>query len=292
MTKKSLQHIFSAGLVLTAAIWGFAFVVVKESLDYMGPALMIAMRFSIATVCLSLIFFKKFALCTKKSILKGAVLGFFLFAAYFVQTLGCKYTTAGKNAFLTAVYVILIPLFLWPLEKKRPNFFVFLAALMAFTGIGLLALGTGDNLWAINKGDALTLLCGVFYALHIIGVSKFNEKEDPLLLTIIQFAFCSLFAWISAPFADGPIALAQIARAKVIVPILYLGIFSTMVCFVLQNVGLKYVPSALASLILSLESVFGVLFGILLLGEAFTIKTAVGCLLIFLAIILAQEKSP
>jgi drug/metabolite transporter (DMT)-like permease len=287
MTKKSTFFLSSAGLLFAAAIWGFAFVIVKDSLDYIGATWMIACRFTIAAVALAAIYCKKLKSLTRTAWIHGGILGFCLFAAYLVQTVGCKYTTAGKNAFLTTSYVFLIPVFLWIIEKKRPAFYVFLCAIMSVTGIGLLALGSGDS-GMINIGDVLTLICGIFYAIHIILTAKYNEQHDPVLLTVLQFLFAAAFAWICAPFFDGTFPARQIQNSRVIISMLYLGFFSTMVCFVLQNVGLKFLPSSWASLLLSFESVFGVIFSAIVLGERLSLRMGAGCFLIFAAVVLAQ----
>lgn len=290
MNQKTTSFLASIGLVLTAAIWGFAFVVVKDSLNYIGPVYMIAIRYTIAAVVMGLIFIKKWKLVNRKYFSHGLLTGFFLFAAYLTQTIGCKYTTAGKNAFLTTIYVILIPLISWILYKKRPAWYVFLAAVLSLTGIGLLALGTGDTR-GMNKGDVLTLICGLFYALHIIWTAKYNLcGEDPLLLTLLQFLFCAVYGWILAPVMDGCLDFNVILNGRVITSLLYLGLFSTMLCFSLQNIGLKYVQSSLASLFLSFESVFGVLFSVLFLHEHLTLRMLVGCILIFSAVLLAELK--
>ena len=289
MNSKYTSILASIGLIITAAIWGFAFVVVKDSLDYIGSFYMVAIRFSIAAIGMGLIFFKKIKLIDKKHLVMGAVTGFFLYFAYIVQTVGCFYTTAGKNAFLTTVYVILIPLISWPLYKKRPGWFVFVAAVMSLTGIGLLALG-GNDLGGINRGDLLTLVCGLFYALHILWTEKCNKEGcSVILITLLQFFFAALFAWLTAPFADGPFPVAALGEVKVVGSMLYLGLLSSMVCFSLQNIGLKYVPSSLASLFLSFESVFGVLFSTIFLHEVITVRMIFGCALIFLAILLAEN---
>lgn len=288
MNKRSTQVFASLGLLLTAAVWGFAFVVVKDSLDYVGSVYMVAIRFSIAAIGLAIIFCKRLKKIDKKHLLMGGVTGLFLFLAYLVQTIGCSYTTAGKNAFLTTIYVILIPLIGWPLYKKRPQWHVFLAAGLSLTGIGLLALG-GDDISGINIGDILTLLCGLFFALHILWTEKCNKEGcDTIIITMLQFAFAAFFGWILAPFMDGAFPIAAIKTPKVILSMLYLGLFSSMICFSLQNIGLKYVQSSLASLFLSFESVFGVLFSTIFLHETLTLKMAVGCALIFSAIVIAE----
>ena len=278
----------SFGLLLTAAIWGFAFVVVKDSLDYVGPVYMIALRYTLAAVLMSLVFIKKWQYLNKKIVLHGVITGIFLFIAYLTQTIGCKFTTAGKNAFLTTIYVILIPFICWILYRRRPGWYVFLAAFMSITGIGLLALGTGDSS-GINIGDTLTLVSGLFFALHIVFSEIFgNRGDDPLLLTILQFIVSAVLGWLFAPLFDGGFSFVTIAQPKVIYAILYLGVFSTMVGFSLQNIGLKYVPSSLASILLSFESVFGVLFSTILLREHLTVRMMIGCCLIFGALLVSE----
>ena len=290
MNSKTTSILASFGLVLTAAIWGFAFVVVKDSLDYVGAVYMIAIRYSMAAIVMGLIFIKKWQLLDARYIRHGLLTGAFLFTAYTTQTIGCDFTTAGKNAFLTTVYVILIPLISWVLYKKRPGWYVFVAAILSMTGIGLLALGTGDTA-GLNKGDALTLVCGLFYALHIIWTAKYNEQgDDTLFLTLLQFVVCAVLGWIFAPLYDGTFPTTGIQNPRVILSMLYLGLLSTMLCFSLQNIGLKYVQSSLASLFLSFESVFGVLFSTLFLHEKLSLRMGIGCVLIFVAVVLAETR--
>ena len=288
MNTKFTSIAASAGLLLAATIWGFSFVIVKDSLDYIGAFYMVAYRYTIAAVTMSLIFIKKWKLLSRDYICHGALTGLFLFLAYATQTVGCDYTTAGKNAFLTTFYVIMIPVLTWLLFKKRPRFYVFIAAVMSLTGIGLLALGSGDK--GFNIGDLLTLICGIFFALHIIYTEKYNKAGgDPLFLTLLQFIFTAIAGWICAPFLEGSFPAATAFSGRVVLSMLYLGLLSTMVGFSLQNIGLKYVQSSIASLFLSFESVFGILFSTLILHEVFTLKMFIGCTLIFLAVILAEN---
>ncbi|MCR4735532.1 MAG: DMT family transporter [Treponema sp.] len=291
MNKKLISILASSGLLLTAGIWGFSFVVVKDSLDYIGPIYMVALRYSLAVIVMSLIFVKKLKLINPKLLLHALISGLFLYGGYITQTIGCKYTTAGKNAFLTTIYVILIPFFSWIMYKKRPGWHIFLAAFLSITGIGFLSLGDSSSLGGINIGDIMTLICGVFFALHIIFTAKYNlEEDDPVLLTLFQFVTVAVFSWLLAPFYDGAFEAASYSSSRVILSILYLGLFSTMVGFTLQNVGLKYVNSSIASIFLGFESVFGILFSTIILHEAFTLKMAIGCVLIFSAVILAEKK--
>lgn len=290
MNKKTISLLSSIGLLSAACIWGFAFVIVKNSLEYVPAIYMLAFRFSIAGIALSLLYIKKLHVLNVSYWTHGAVLGLYLFLAYAFQTVGCDYTTAGKNAFLTTIYVILVPLFSWPLRKKRPEWYVFVSAVMALIGIGLLALKNEGGSFNVNIGDVLTLICGIFYAVHILFTSHYDQTQDPLLLTVLQFIFAAVFSWIAAPFMDGAFPLAAVKDSGVIFSMLYLGIFSTLIAFVLQNVCLKYVKSSIAALFLSMESVFGVFFGSICLGESMTSRMLVGCGLMFFAIIFAETK--
>lgn len=289
MTKKTISFISGCGLLLAACIWGFAFVIVKDSLDYVPPIYMMAFRFSIASITICLIYIKKLVKAKKRDWFNGLVLGILIFSAYATQTVGCNYTTAGKNAFLTTVYVLLVPLLSWPLYHKMPAWNIFVASVMSLVGIGLLALGGGDSLLSMNKGDVLTLLCGLFYALHILYMKKCNEEEcDPILLTAMQLLFCAIISWAVAPIFDGAFPIEAVKNPRIILSMLYLGLLSTLLCYLLQNIGLKFLASPIVSLLMSFESVFGVLFSTIFLHEHFTAKMCVGCVLIFCAVLLAE----
>ncbi|HOS30653.1 MAG TPA: DMT family transporter, partial [Treponemataceae bacterium] len=249
MSTKAQTAAASLGLIFTTLIWGFAFVIVKNSLDYVPPIYMLAFRFTIAALVLPFIFLKKIKKIDLKYILNGSLLGFFLFAAYAFQTIGCQYTTAGKNAFITTIYVILVPFFHWIFTKKRPDLYAVAAAVLGITGIGLLSL-QGDL--SVNTGDLLTLVCGFCYAVHIVFIARFTEHQDPVILTIIQLASAAVFSWIFAPLYDGSFPLAALQNPSVVFSMLYLGLMSTMAAFLFQTVCQKYVPPSTAALLLSL----------------------------------------
>ena len=289
MNKKLIGILASGGLILTAAIWGFAFVVVKDSVDTIPPVYMVSIRYTIAAVLLGFVLIPQFKKLNRYYWIHGAVTGLMLALGYITQTIGCKYTTAGKNAFLTTIYVILIPLISWPLNKKRPHFVVFLSAVMALVGIGLLALRNEGGVLGFNVGDILTLICGLFYALHIIFTAKFSQDKNPVILTWIQFIVAAVFSWSVSPLIDGSFSVALLKSSRVIFSMLYLGIFSSLVAFLLQNICLKYMESSLASLFLSLESVFGVVFSAIFLRERMTLVMIFGCVLIFAAITIADQ---
>lgn len=287
MTHKSISIISSIGLLLVTIIWGFAFVVVKNSLDYIPPIYMMAFRFSIAAVVLSIIFFKKFKSMNKATFLHGIGIGIFLALAYAFQTIGCKYTTAGKNAFLTTIYVILVPFLNWLIAKRKPDVYSIIAAILSVIGIGFLSL-RGDL--TINIGDFLTLICGLCYALHIVYIARYSSQDDPILLTILQLATTAVLSWIFAPIMDGAFPLQGLQEKGVIISMLYLGLLSTMAAFLLQNICQKHTPPSMAALLMSFESVFGVIFSVIFLHEILTTRSIIGFVLMFAAILISELK--
>jgi drug/metabolite transporter (DMT)-like permease len=289
MNKKTVTFFASAGLLFVTIIWGFAFVVVKNTLDNIPPVWMMAFRFSIAAICLSVIFIRRLLKCNLKTLIHGIIIGLTLFFAYAFQTIGCKYTTAGKNAFLTTTYVILVPFVNWALYKKRPALVSVFAALLSLTGIALLSL-RGN--FTMNTGDILTLICGVCYALQIVFIARYSSDDDPILLSIIQIALTALLSWITAPFTDGAFPVQGLKAQNVIGSMLYLGLLSTMIAFLLQTVCQKYTQPSVAAILMSFESVFGMLFSVIFLHETFTVRIATGCLLMFCSVIISETCTP
>ena len=167
-------------LLGAAMIWGSSFFVMKNAVDGIPVFLLLAIRFTIGCALLSLVCVKKWRYCSRRLLWHCAVVGVLLFLAYTAQTYGLKDTTPGKNAFLTAVYCVLVPFVNWVLLRRRPSRWNWLAAAMCLGGIGLVSL---DGSLSMNRGDALTMVGGVFYALHLVAVSRFGEEDDPVLLS-------------------------------------------------------------------------------------------------------------
>lgn len=281
-TSKSLGA--KIALFGAALIWGGSFLIVKNSVDVMQPHMLLAFRFSIGCILLSIIFYKRLKYLSKDYFVKGAIIGTFIFVAYSLQTIGIMDTTPGKNAFLTAIYCVLVPFIFWAVDKKKPDIYNVVAAFVAIIGIGLVSL---NGSFTIRMGDSLTLASGVIYAFHVIAIAKFGREKDPILLTILQFAYAAVFAWIVAfLFEDFP----TVWSVQTISGLAYLSIFATATANLLQNVGQKYTNPAPASLILSLESVFGVFFSVLFYHEKITFKLFAGFLFIFVAVIISETK--
>lgn len=286
MNKKEstgIKLLAALGLIVTTIIWGSAFVVMKNSVDIISPTYLLAMRFTIAAIALILVFWRKVMKISRSDLRCGALLGVFLFVSYFFQTYGLKYTTASKNAFITTLYVILVPFFHWLFNRVRPAQKHILAAVIAVVGLALLSL-EGDL--SVNLGDFLTFICGIFYAVHIVFIDRYTADHDPIKMTVIQMAVAALLSWIVAPVLEGGLDVSVIDRTMVF-SLLYLGIFSTMIGFLLQNVGQKYLTPNISSILLSFESVFGLIFSVAFLGDPLTVKLLAGCTLMFAAVILS-----
>ena len=219
----------------------------------------------------------------RADVLRGAAVGVILGAAYIAQTIGLNYTTAGKNAFLTAVYCVLVPFVNWLLLRRRPTMWNWIAAVMCLGGIGLVSL---DGSLSINQGDALTMLGGVFYALHMVAVGRYGEQDDPVLLTTVQFGASALCCWGCSLALETMPVFPENAWAELI----YLAVFATTAALLLQNVGQSVTPAAQAAILLSLESVFGVLFSVICYGEEVTLRLGAGFGLIFLAVLASETQ--
>ena len=280
--KKSLYADLS--MFIVAIIWGGGFVAVKDALNTITPFYIMTLRFLISAVLMCIIFFKRIKKITKKDIKSGSIVGVFLFLGFAFQTVGLKYTSAGKQAFLTGTYVIIVPFLYWIFTRKRPSKYSFIGAFLTLIGIGMISI---QSTLSINLGDILTLICAVFFALQIIAIEIFTKNTDPIILTVTQLSLAAILSFICTIIFE---PISQPLNGQALFSIVYLGVFSTMIAFIIQNVAQKYTYSTHAAIILSLESVFGLLLSVILLHEVLTFKMIIGCALIFIAIITTEVK--
>ena len=285
MTKREI--LADAILVLTAFIWGTGFVVMKNTVDSVPPAMIIFIRYTIATALTALMFRRHLTGLTQADVKRGALVGLLLCGAYIVQTIGLSMTTAGKNAFLTTVYVLLVPFGCYAVFKDKLNKRNFIAAALMLAGIGCLSL-EGES-GGLNLGDLLTLAAGALFAAHIMAVERCQRKTNTYALIVLQFAFSAGFALIySLIFERGMPVTMEMSPAG---GLLYLAVFSTTIAMSLQNIGQSMAPSSHAAILLSLESVFGALASCLVLGERLTGMMIVGFAIIFAALVVNSLKS-
>lgn len=286
MSPKTMHLLAKPMLFAAAIIWGTSFFIMKNALDVVPVFFLLAIRFTAGAVLLGLIAWKRWKNFTPDYLWRGAVMGGFLFLAYSIQTFGLALTTPSKNAFLTAVYCVLVPFLTWAVVKKRPDRFNIIAAVLCVTGVGLVSL---NEQLTINTGDLLTLLCAIFYASHITTVEKVSPGKDITLLTVFQFAFTALYAWIGGLLTEQFPGQALMDPA-VFLPLGYLCVMATTVALLFQNVGQVWSDPASASVILSLESVFGVLFSVIFYGDPVTLRLLMGFALIFVAVVCSETK--
>lgn len=286
MNKKILGNLL---LLITSIIWGSAFVAQITGMDVLGPFTFSATRSLIATIFLGfLVMFLKDEMNTKTSdLIKGGLAcGVFIFIASSLQQFGLLFTTAGKASFITTLYILIVPILALLIMKNKISLATWIAIILGAIGLYLLAIPTGAS-FSINKGDFVVFIGAFFWAAHILVIDYFTKKVNPVKLSFMQFAVMTVLSAIVAMLFERETAtISNIMLSWK--SIAYAGFFSSGIAYTLQMVGQKYTNPVLASLILSLESVFGALSGYLFLNEILSTKEFLGCVIVFVAIIIAQ----
>lgn len=276
-------------LLLTSFIWGSAFVAQVTGMDLIGPFAFNTSRSVLAVISLGLLtFFIKDRVKGKVSdLIKGGLAcGFFLFMGTSLQQVGIAYTTAGKTSFITTLYILIIPIFGFIFLKHKVNLITWFAVLLGLIGLYLIAIPSTSS-FSMNKGDFIVFIGSFFWSGHILVIDYFNKKVDVLRLSLLQFAMVAVLSGIiTFIFERETTTMVNIFLSWK--SIAYAGVLSAAVAYTLQMVGQKYTTPVLASLILSLESVFGALSGYLFLNEILSTKEFIGCTILFIAIIIVQ----
>ena len=283
-------------LLLAGATWGMGFLAQETAMEDMGPMLFIGFRFLLAgLVVLPFAIREQLKTDNKlswKNFLKLAPVGVVFFLAMALQQLGLLATTVTKAGFLTALYVVFVPLILLSFLRERQAFIIWPASAIALFGIFLLS---GGNITSLNWGDWLVIGCAVFWALHVILVGKVGGASGtPVTMACLQFFICGILGmaghWVVPLFGVfEPDASWQIIMAA-LPEILYAGIFAGGLAFTLQAIGQQYTSEAAAAILLASESLFAAMFGAWFLGERLGVIGYVGCGLIFAALVLVELK--
>jgi len=279
-------------LLITAIIWGFAFVAQRAGMEYLGPFTFNTARFTLGSLSLLPLLLinkrRKFnhsqiiSLQNKTLMYGGLAAGIFLFLGATLQQTGMVYTTAGKGGFITGFYIILVPI-LGLFIKQKTSFLTWLGAVVAI--IGLYLLSVTENL-EINIGDILVFSAAFFWAGQILVIGFFSNKTDSIQLAFLQFLICALLSFISAIIAEN-VTFNNLYLA--IIPILYAGIFSAGIAFTLQVIAQKEAHPANAAIIMSLESVFAVIGGWMILSESIPLRGIIGCGFMLTGMIISQS---
>ena len=301
MSKKMIGNIM---LTITAFIWGISFVFQRKGMEYIEPLTFAASRLVLAALAVMIVAFimdmrerkhpagpvrtEAEAESYKKNTIMGGVLaGLCLTGAGAFQQMGVVYTTAGKAGFITALYMMLVPVINFLFFKKKNTWLVWLGVVTGVVGLYLLCMT--DKSFSVTKGDGLILICSVFFALHILVCDHFAPLGNPVKISAIQFITACLCTWVLALLWEEP-TWAKIVSAAV--PIAYCGVMSGGVAYTLQILAQRDTDPTVAALILSLESVFAVIGGAIMLHERMSPRELIGCLVMFIAIILVQIPLP
>ena len=280
------KHIGEIGLFTIAIIWGSGFIGTKLALDGgLSTVQTLTLRFFIASIILGAVFYKKIKEnINKESIKAGALLGLFSFIGFSTQTLGLVYTTVSKNAFITAVNVVIVPFIGFILYRRKLDKIGVISSFMALVGIGVLSLEADLS---VNFGDFLTFLCAFGFAFHIFFTGEFTKKYNSYVLTVTQFVVAFLLSLVlQIVTKQGHIE----ASTTGLLGACYLGVFSTAVAFLLQTICQSKVDQTKSAIILSTESVFGTILSVIIFHEILTPRMIMGCLIIFISIIVSETK--
>jgi drug/metabolite transporter (DMT)-like permease len=293
MMTKEIKSVFV--LLLTAAIWGLAFVAQRVGMDHMGAFAFNGIRFALGSISLLpvIYFFSKKSVNDKEekidadiktTVVSGIIAGIILFIAASLQQVGLMYTTAGKAGFITSLYIVLVPIY-GIFLKQKTHYTTWIGAVIAVIGLYLLSI---NEVFTIEYGDRLEIIGAFFWAGHIQIIDKFVKKVDAIKLSSVQFATCAVLSLITA-FIFEDVNFSGIQSA--LVPILYGGIMSAGVAYTLQAVGQKYAKPSHAAIALSMEAVFAAIGGIMLLQETMPLRGYLGCALMLAGMLITQTEN-
>lgn len=270
------------GLLTVTIIWGGGFVASDMALETLTPFQIMTVRFFIAAILMTILGGKQLRTITKSEVKCGFWLGAALFAGFALQIIALQYTTPSKNAFLTATNVVFVPFIALVIYKKKIAVRSLIGAGMAIVGAGVLSLQSD---FSVNLGDGLTLLCAVGFAFQIFLTGEYVGRIRPSVLNFLQMTTACILSVIGL-FVSGDFHFTP--SMKSVLAVLYLGIVSTTICYLLQTVSQKYVDETKSAIILSMEAVFGTVFSVILLHEAVTLRMILGSALILSAVLVSE----
>ena len=286
--KRSL--VAKLALFLTAVLWGSTFTIGKLAAEVFSASFIIALRFLVASMALLIIAYPQRRQLNKTYLIHGFWMGLTLFASYLLQVGGLTLDTSpGKSAFLCTTYSVMVPFLYWFVTKDRPKAHHLICVFLCLAGVGILSLTGG---WGMSAGDLLTLASGVPCAINIVISSIVCKNRNVLLLTTIELWVVTILAWFCVGLGNAFPAELPLGAVGGIV---YLGLIATALCLYMQSYGLTYAEPAIGGMLLSLESVFGVIFSVIIYHEKITFRMLCGFAVIFIAILLSQwegKKQP
>ena len=290
MKKLVKRYIAESGLLLIGILWGMGFVTVKIGLNAgMNTFYLMWLRFLGSFVLLSILFRKKIKKVSKDDLKAGLILGIIQYFGYVFQTYGAAHTTVGKNAFFTAINVIIVPYIFWILNKKRPDIFSFSASIICLIGVGIMSLDGNLSFTHLNKGDVMTIISAFFFALQVAYTGYFGRKVHPMNLVLLQMLVGGLL-FAGTQFATSGLREVIPLHGETLMAIIYAVVFSTAIPMLLQIYCQRLTTATRASILMSTESMFAPIFAFFVLGEMMSLRVALGAVLILFAVIISETK--
>ncbi|WZL81926.1 DMT family transporter [Vallitaleaceae bacterium 9-2] len=276
-------------LLLVAIIWGSGFIATEYAINAnMQPMLIMAFRFPIASIALLIGMRGRIKTIKKKEWIRGGIAGVILFLAFYFQTIGQSMTTVSNSAFITATNVVIVPFIVWGLTRKKPQIKTVILAIVTFLGVAVLTVSPEGKV-ALNIGDAYVMACAILFALHIAYLGIAVRESKAMTIAFIQITVAGIFSLIGLVF-QSPQTFTQVDYATGLPAVIYLGLFSTCLCYFLQTSAQKQTTASKAGIIMSMESLFGTLFSIAFGLELLTGKVVIGGMIILTAVILTEVK--
>ena len=290
MKKLVKRYIAESGLLLIGILWGMGFVTVKIGLNAgMNTFYLMWLRFLGSFVLLSILFRKKIKKVSKDDLKAGLILGIIQYFGYVFQTYGAAHTTVGKNAFFTAINVIIVPYIFWILNKKRPDIFSFSASIICLIGVGIMSLDGNLSFTHLNKGDVMTIISAFFFALQVAYTGYFGRKVHPMNLVLLQMLVGGLL-FAGTQFATSGLREVIPLHGETLMAIIYAVVFSTAIPMLLQIYCQRLTTATRASILMSTESMFAPIFAFLVLGEMMTLRVALGAVFILFSVVVSETK--
>ena len=271
------------GLLYCAVFWGASFVTMKILVGVYPACWLLFLRFAAGSAMLYVFFRKRIHKSFMHELKGGVIIGALLFVAIGSQTVGLNYIGGGRSAFITAIYVLMIPLMLWAVNRDFPGWVKLFAAVLCVLGMYML---TGEEVSdASITGDILTVICALTFAVQVIAISRYTHGGDPIALSFVEFASLAVMSLVSSLVFESRASLLDMGS---IYELLFTIVFATFGSYAMQVCAQKYAEPSHAAIIMSLESVFGLLFSMAFLGEILTFRAGVGCALIFVSVLISE----
>jgi drug/metabolite transporter (DMT)-like permease len=280
-------------LAFCTLLWGSTFVVVKNSLDHSSVFVFLALRFTLAGICMAAFRPQVFRVLQREEIFAGVRLGFFMFCGYAFQTAGLRYTTASNSGFITGSSVVLVPLILALFWGKRATLWVYLGTIAAAVGLYFLTVPV-TGFAHLNRGDVLTFFAAMSYAVHIILVGEYASEHSAAALSVLQVLACAVMAWLTA-FGANAIRWQPMrfhSTSQLWIGIAVCALFATAVAFSLQLWAQQFTTPSHAAIIFTLEPVFAVITSYFVLGERLGLRSVAGAALVLTGILAAELLGP